>query len=196
MKNKKILLIVGAIVLIIIIFVVWMVARKPASQTSQTPVGTGNPGASVQNQTGKLTDNFFKCDIGGKSIDFVIDSATYYAKGDFTMLSGKIVGADVYKGSIMYLTFSGQKPGNLNNNGKESYELNVNATYLDEKTQTWNTNDDNDSAVASITKYSGNNIEGTYTANPALTKPNGQDKNSRLAIKCSFKSSLPIESGN
>jgi len=194
MKNKKILIAIGILVLIVIVVIVWVMIKKPASQTSS--LGTGNTGASVQNQTQVQTpkENYIQCDVGGGKVKvFGIDSAEYNSANGSTYLGANELGKSAIEAkSTVFIAFKGQTTGSQNNIGTNKNHANVNINYVSDGSDSYETYVDNGDAIASITKYSGNNIEGTASGTLTFVALSGQDNSRTAYLKCSFSSNLPI----
>ena len=168
----------------------------------QTP-STNNsiPTAQSQVQSQTPTENYVKCNIDGQTKNFTIGNVSYEAsaKEPATSLSADETGKETANNrSTISLTFGGNKTRSFiesEANSMNDYFMGI--QYSPDRMQIYDSNyivGFNNNAQANITKYSGNNIEGTFSGilvyDPPLGKP---DESRKFTVQCSFSSSVAIK---
>ena len=214
--NKKILIIIAASVLILVIVMVWLFVRKPASQTTSNAnnpalpntnnsaslnTNTGDSNVNAQNQAGKLTDNFVRCDFGGdKGVEFKMHPPSYAPPRE-GVTSVDPVWGETYLGAMNAASAKAESiqfnfPGKttidyaLPKDERLAYGIHYGMNTSNTTSESFATDPENgDTFQIKVTKYEGNVIEGTFPGEVTSF----EQATKRISFKnCSFKSSLAI----
>ena len=171
-------------------------AMKFGKSSSEDSSDGSNATSSSSSATGKLTDNFIRCDVDSvKGVEFTAYAPSFAPPrpGENTSVD-PTTGATILmgfgkNGSSIEPNFPGQKTGTFapTADGKYFYGISYGLGTAEESYSTKTEN--GDTYKIKVTKYDGNIIEGTFSGD--VTKLT--DNSKRVHFKnCSFKSNLPI----
>lgn len=223
MKDNKTMIIFVVWAIVLIAALVWVFARKPTQQPSQTlntessqsavqsqvqsqTSNTNNsiPVAQNQTQSPTTTQNYAECVVNGQSISLKINDVAFWSKDKTTTLGMNPTGikSDKSKPLIM-IQFPGNTTGNFKQ-GKTVDPKNITAyifyssdgSNVQGYDDTYAGNASNDSnAQINITKYSGNIIVGTFSGNLIYSQQlfMKSDESRKVTVQCSFSSNIEIE---
>ncbi|MCX6808847.1 MAG: hypothetical protein NTW50_04245 [Candidatus Berkelbacteria bacterium] len=175
--------------LAIIIVAVAVVIGVTGFSTKAIKFGNNTTKSKVAN----AGDNSVICNVGGKTKNFEIISASYSAVNDITSLFASETGKAITEPkSTVGFSFGGNKISN-SEQSVDYASANLTIHYINDGANSYQSVFASNAVTkSSITKYDDNDIVGTMTGTLAFVGPNGYDKSQEIVLDCSFNSKLAI----